>query len=237
MPNANPAAPVAGAGEVPLWQVHVAAGQIAFGGGDLIDVRVLMKSLYQVVVDLAAANALIAALNAGAELLAHKGQANGYAALDSGGKVPFAQIPAIAISDVFTVASQVAMLALVAERGDMAIRTDLNQTFVLSTEPAATLANWKQLLFPAPVTSFNTRTGPVTLLLADVTAALGFTPVNNAGDSMTGPLSITQSAGGYRLSPHQAGQRLSVDLSVFNGALMDLMAPRNHCFRLSLCPG
>ncbi len=44
---AVPAAPVAGAGEVALWQVHVAAGQAVLVNGDLTSVRVLMESLYQ----------------------------------------------------------------------------------------------------------------------------------------------------------------------------------------------
>lgn len=38
------------------------------------------------------------------------------------------------------------------------------------------------------VTSFNTRTGAVTLTTADVTTALGYTPVNKAGDTLTGVL-------------------------------------------------
>ena len=48
VPNAVPVAPVAGAGEVALWQVHVAAAQAVLAGGDLTDVRPLMKSLYEV---------------------------------------------------------------------------------------------------------------------------------------------------------------------------------------------
>ena len=38
------------------------------------------------------------------------------------------------------------------------------------------------------VSSFNTRTGPITLISSDVTSALGYTPVNLAGGTMTGPL-------------------------------------------------
>lgn len=38
------------------------------------------------------------------------------------------------------------------------------------------------------VASFNTRTGAVTLATADVTTALGYTPVNKAGDTLTGAL-------------------------------------------------
>ena len=231
VPNAVPAAPVAGAGEVPLWRVHVAAGQTNLGGGDLTDVRPLMKSLYQVVIEIATTNVAIAALNtamAGAELLVHKNQANGYAGLDGTGKVALAQLPAISISDTFPVASQALMLALTAERGDVAIRTDINQSFILAAEPATTLANWKQLLFPTPVTSFNARTGAVTLLLADVTAALGFTPVNKAGDTMTGTLAIDKASLGQLLDLRVAGvsqatwdSGLTNPLGLFRKALND----------------
>jgi microcystin-dependent protein len=44
--------------------------------------------------------------------------------------------------------------------------------------------------FPAFVSSFNTRTGAVVLTLADVETALTFTPVNKAGDTITGNLTV-----------------------------------------------
>jgi hypothetical protein len=40
------------------------------------------------------------------------------------------------------------------------------------------------------VTSFNTRTGAVTLASSDVTTALGYTPANRAGDTLTGKLNL-----------------------------------------------
>lgn len=64
------------------------------------------------------------------------------------GKVPVAQLPALAITDTYEVASQAAMMALSAERGDIAIRTDENKSYVLAAEPATTLANWKLLRTP-----------------------------------------------------------------------------------------
>lgn len=82
----------------------------------------------------------------------------------SDGKIPSNQIPAIAITDTFVVASQSAMLALSAEIGDVAIRTDINKTFILSTSSPSTLADWKELLSPLDaVTSVDSRTGNVTL--------------------------------------------------------------------------
>lgn len=68
-----------------------------------------------------------------------------------GGMIPLAQIPATAITDTFVVTSQAAMLALTAERGDVAIRSDLSKSFILQAEPATTLANWKELLAPTVV--------------------------------------------------------------------------------------
>lgn len=53
----------------------------------------------------------------GAQQKSEKGQANGYASLDGAGKVPESQLPAVAITDVFSVATQTAMLALTAQRG------------------------------------------------------------------------------------------------------------------------
>lgn len=71
------------------------------------------------------------------------------ATLDGGGKIPASQLPAIAVTDTFVVASQAAMLALTAQVGDVAVRTDLQKSFILKAEPASTLANWQELLAPA----------------------------------------------------------------------------------------
>lgn len=95
--------------------------------------------------------------------LAQKGAADGVATLGSDQKLSASQVPAIAISDAFAVASQAAMLALNAQRGDVAIRTDLSRSFVLSTDSPSTLADWLELQTPADtVSSVNTRTGAVT---------------------------------------------------------------------------
>lgn len=101
-----------------------------------------------------------------------KGAVNGLAELDAGGKVPSTQLPAIAITDTFVVASQAAMLALTAEVGDVAVRTDLNKSFILKASPASTLANWQELLTPtSPVSSVFGRTGAVTAASGDYTVA------------------------------------------------------------------
>lgn len=62
VPNAAPVPPAPGANEVPLWQVHVAAGQAVLVAGDLTSVRVLMKSLWQVLQDVATLQGQMAVL-------------------------------------------------------------------------------------------------------------------------------------------------------------------------------
>jgi hypothetical protein len=93
-----------------------------------------------------------------------KGIANGIAELDSNGKVPFEHIPSTAIAEVFVVASQAEMLALPDGIGDIAIRTDLNKSFIQRANPASTLSNWNELLTPTDsVLSVDGSTGAVDL--------------------------------------------------------------------------
>lgn len=111
--------------------------------------------------------------------IAEKGAANGVATLDSAGKIPESQIPAVAITDTFAVANQAEMLALTAQRGDVAVRSDLNETFILAVEPASSLANWILLRTPTnAVLSVAGKTGAVGLNSADV----GLGNVNNTSD-------------------------------------------------------
>jgi hypothetical protein len=102
--------------------------------------------------------------------LTQKAAANGVATLGAGGLIPNSQLPALAITDTFVVASQAAMLALsTAEKGDVAVRTDLNKTFILTADPFSTLGNWQELLTPTDaVTSVNGQTGVVSLTTTNV---------------------------------------------------------------------
>lgn len=96
--------------------------------------------------------------------LTEKGSANGVATLDSTSKIPSNQLPNISITDTFVVGSQSALLALTAQVGDVAIRTDLNKSFILQSEPASVLSNWLELLTPPDsVLSVDGRTGVVSL--------------------------------------------------------------------------
>lgn len=119
-----------------------------------------------------------------AENISNKGSVNGYASLDGSGKIPASQLPALAIVDTAVVATQAAMLALTAQKGDVAIRTDVNKSFILRAEPATTLSNWEELRTPTDVVqSVAGRQGAVTLTSADLTDSAAF------GRSMVGAAS------------------------------------------------
>lgn len=106
-----------------------------------------------------------------------------------GGLVPTSQLPPLAINETFTAASQAAMLALTAQRGDMAIRTDTGRTFVLSSDSPSTLADWKEVMAAGQVASVAGKTGVVSLVKADV----GLGSVDNTADSAK-PVSTAQQA-------------------------------------------
>ena len=97
---------------------------------------------------------------------------------DLTGTLPTSVLPPLAVNEVFTAANQTAMLALKAERGDMAIRTDNGRTYVLSSDKPGTLADWKEITAAGSVTSVNGKTGAVTIGKADV----GLGSVDNTSD-------------------------------------------------------
>lgn len=110
------------------------------------------------------------------------GANNGIAPLDGSGKVPTDHLPALAITETFVVASQAAMLALTAQTGDTAVRTDVSKTFILTASPASTLGNWQELLTPTDaVQSVDGSTGAV---------VLSGTYLAKAGDTMSGNLAM-----------------------------------------------
>jgi hypothetical protein len=96
------------------------------------------------------------------------------------GTLPSSVMPPLAINETFTAATQAAMLALTAQRGDMAIRTDLGGKFyILTSDAPGTLADWKPLVSSSDVTSVAGRTGVVVLTKTDV----GLANVDNTSDA------------------------------------------------------
>jgi len=123
-----------------------------------------------------------------AESVNNKNIANGYAGLDSNGKLTVGVIPSFNTVDVFTASSQANMLLLSsAAVGDQCVRSDLptNNVFILAQAPYTDINNWKQLNITAGVASINGVSGIVTI---DKTT-VGLQSVDNTSD-INKPLSI-----------------------------------------------
>lgn len=142
--------------------------------------------------------------------------------LDNAGKLDTSILPALALVDAFVIDSETEMLALNAQQGDVAVRTDVNKTFILSKEPASTLANWIELLFPCSVTSVNGKTGAVVLTGDDIDVTFGERTFNMStwlkyifNESMpkvlTGELNITSNSTATIEIPGRDYYRVNVD--------------------------
>ena len=117
--------------------------------------------------------------------------------LDGSGKVDPSTLPAVAINDTFVVASQSAMLALTAEKGDIAVRSDLNKSYILSSNSPGTLADWKELLTPTDaVLSVAGQQGAITAAALKAALSLAIADVGSLQTSLNGkqPLDTTLSS-------------------------------------------
>lgn len=153
--------------------------------------------------------------------LPSKGQPDGLATLDSGGKLVVTQLPNLAITDTFVVASEAAMLALAAEQGDVAVRTDEEKSYILTAEPASTLANWQELLTP-------TGTGG-TVTSVDIANATGISfsggPITSSG-TFTPVLSANLQAWHSLTTSSKANSSLTIGTTAPLGGGGDLSANR-----------
>jgi hypothetical protein len=146
-----------------------------------------------------------------------RGQADGYAPLDAGGKLPSAHLPPLAITETFVVSGEAAMLALPAQVGDVCVRTDTGASLILAAAPASTLANWVALGGAGGgVTSVDGQTGAV-----DLSASY----VNTTGDdTMAGSLTAANyvTPGFLRLGPggDTTLERLTTGLLQVNGKML-----------------
>lgn len=132
-----------------------------------LDIQVAAAGPLTVTMNVNEANLTIASSQ-----ISDKGSANGLATLDGSGLIPTAQLPGLALTDVSTVADETAQLALTAQEGDIAIRTDQNKTYAHNGGVAGTMADWSELLTPTDsVTSVFGRTGVVTATAGDYTAS------------------------------------------------------------------
>lgn len=150
--------------------------------------------------------------NAGTAAAANLGTSSGNVpVLGTGGKLDAGVLPAIAVTNTHVVASQTAMLALTAETGDVAVRTDQSKSYILKAEPASTIANWQELITPmSPVQSVAGKTGVVTLTKGDVGLA-------NAPNypAATQAQAEGQSENGAFSTPFRVAQQIDARIDLF----------------------
>ena len=93
--------------------------------------------------------------------------------LDSNGKLNTSVLPAIAITDTFTVTNKSDLTWLSsAQKWDIAIVTSESKTYILSADWYSTASNWKELATPTDaVSSVNSKTWAVTLTTDDISVA------------------------------------------------------------------
>ena len=150
---------------------------------------------------------------ADARITAQKGQPGGLATLDADAKLEANQLPALAITDTFVVNTEAAMLALDAQQGDVAVRTDEQKSYILTADPASTLGNWQELLTP-------TGTGGTVTSVA-LGVPTGFT-VSGSPITSSGTITVSYDTGyqGYtsaeasKLSGIASGATVGADWSV-----------------------
>lgn len=125
------------------------------------------------------------------------------------GKIQVEQLPAIALTDTFPVASQEEMLSLNAQPGDVAIRSDVSKSFILMTAPSSVLANWKELLN----NGFNQVKDALSQVSGSLTGTPEETPVPSHSNPDLGPALNAQAQA--LLNRHE---RFKQDLAANGGA-------------------
>lgn len=135
--------------------------------------------------------------------------------------------PPLLISTPNVVASQAAQLALTAQQGDIAIRTDTNLNYIHNGGVAGTMADWTQMLTPTDlVVSVFGRTGSVTAQSGDYTfSQIGSTPTTAAGYGIP---AATGSIDGYATSTQITKLNGIATAATANSSDATLLARANH---------
>ncbi|WP_421918719.1 hypothetical protein [Marinifilum sp.] len=109
------------------------------------------------------------AIVADAEQKSNKNVSGGYAGLDSNRKIDESQLPKITVGNVYAVDTEAQQLALSASRGDVAVRSDQNKTYMHNGGAVGDMSDWTEMKTPSgEVFSVNGKKGDVSLNITDI---------------------------------------------------------------------
>lgn len=144
------------------------------------------------------------------------------------GKLREDQLPSLALNDVNEVANQAAMLALTAQPGDIAVRSDENKTYMLAAAPATTLANWKWLKSPTDVVlSVAGQTGAISAGALKAALAMAIGDVAGLQDALDAKADKLDAVVTISTATHtfQAADLGKVHRFTYNGAKIATVPP------------
>jgi uncharacterized protein YpmB len=84
------------------------------------------------------------------------------------GTLPSSVLPPLAISETFVVIDEVAQLALIVQKGDIAVRSDENKTYINITGNNSSMDDWQELSSSNTILSVNGQTGTVVLTTTNI---------------------------------------------------------------------
>lgn len=165
-------------------------------------------------------------LRVAAGIAAVKGQADGLASLDSNGKLPTSQLPALAITDINVVNNQGEMLSLDAQKGDVAVRTDDGKTYLLTSDSPGMLVDWVEVTAAGAVTSVNGQTGNVSLSTSDVSEGSNlYYTAARVQSEIESYVAKTTWSGGNSVTLTTGWATKDVLLSVFDSSTNEVIIP------------
>ena len=121
----------------------------------------------------------------------------------SSGTVPSAVLPPVALTSVQTAVSEITMLALTTEEGDVVVRSDENKSYMRNDGTAGDMTDFTELQTPTDsVLSVNGETGTVVLTTGDIGVDADSNYVTDAQVTLLGQTTNTNSGDNSRNSQY-----------------------------------